>query len=98
MVANGMVWTGPALLFTLTLSGAPGHAQPSSGLYGASSLELSAQATREAQRPRPRITVRPLRRTGPLYRECVAVYQEKWRPYWGGYVVYPGMRCWWARE
>jgi hypothetical protein len=43
---------------------------------------------------RPRIEVRPERL---LYRECVDATREVWRPYWG-YVVMPGMRCWWVRR
>jgi hypothetical protein len=54
--------------------------------------EISAQTSTPRQ-SRPRIRVTPGRL---LYRECVADVREVWRPYWG-YIVYPGMRCWWVR-
>ena len=57
----------------------------------ASAIELSSQ--RRAERPRIRVTPLP----GPLRRECVAVFEERWIPQWGGFVLYPGQRCWWTR-
>jgi hypothetical protein len=54
--------------------------------------ELSAQ-TRTAERPRIRVYPLP----GPLRRECVPVFQERWIPQWGGWVLYAGQRCWWTR-
>jgi hypothetical protein len=57
----------------------------------ASAIELSSQA--RAERPRIRVTPLP----GPLRRECVAVFEERWIPQWGGFVLYPGQRCWWTR-
>ena len=57
----------------------------------ASAIELSSQGRAE----RPRIRVTPLPR--PLRRECVAVFEERWIPQWGGLVLYPGQRCWWTR-
>jgi hypothetical protein len=53
-------------------------------------IELSSQ---RAERPRIRITPLP----GPLRRECVAVFVQRWIPQWGGLVLYPGQRCWWTR-
>jgi hypothetical protein len=61
---------------------------------GSGALAVSAQS-RPASRPRTRIEVRPL--PGPLRRECVAVFRERWIPQWGGWVVNPGQRCWWTR-
>jgi hypothetical protein len=79
--------------------GAPAAAADSAGrLQGsalsasATSIELSSQA--RAQRPRIRVTPLP----GPLRRECVAVFEERWIPQWGGLVLYPGQRCWWTRS
>jgi hypothetical protein len=57
----------------------------------ASAIELSSQM--RAERPRIRITPLPT----PLRRECVAVFEERWIPQWGGLVLYPGQRCWWTR-
>jgi hypothetical protein len=57
----------------------------------AAATDLSSQSRAE----RPRIRVTPLPR--PLRRECVAVFQERWIPQWGGLVLYPGQRCWWTR-
>jgi hypothetical protein len=57
----------------------------------ASAIDLSSQM--RAERPRIRITPLP----GPLRRECVAVFEERWIPQWGGFVLYPGQRCWWTR-
>jgi hypothetical protein len=54
--------------------------------------DVSAQ-TRRAQRPRIRVYPLP----GPLRRECVPVFQERWIPQWGGWVLYAGQRCWWTR-
>lgn len=57
-----------------------------------------AQALSPERRPvrqvRPRVEIQPGRL---LRRECVDATREVWRPYWG-YVVMPGMRCWWVRE
>lgn len=47
------------------------------------------------RRARTRIEVRPL--PGPLHRECVPVFEERWIPQWGGNVLYASQRCWWAR-
>ncbi len=66
--------------------------------------ELSAQARRYARRalvPRVRrapvrIRVTPL--TGPLQRECVPVFEERFIPQWGGAVLYASQRCRWVRE
>jgi hypothetical protein len=56
----------------------------------------AADPAKRERRPvrRPRIEVRPERL---LYRECVDTTREVYRPYWG-YVVTPGMRCWWVRR
>ncbi len=63
---------------------------------GARSSDLSAQQRRPYARRAPtRIEVYPLR--GPLRRECVAVYTERYVPAWGQTVIYPGQRCWWTR-
>jgi hypothetical protein len=57
--------------------------------------ELSAQSRAPSRRARTRIEIYPL--PGPLRRECVAAFQERWIPQWGGWVLYPGQRCWWTR-
>ena len=57
--------------------------------------ELSSQNRREVRRASTRITVRPER--GPLRRECVPVFEERWIPQWGGSVLYAGQNCWWTR-
>jgi hypothetical protein len=57
--------------------------------------DLSAQTRAPARRARTRIEIYPL--PGPLRRECVAAFQERWIPQWGGWVLYPGQRCWWTR-
>ncbi len=64
------------------------------GTNAAAASDLSAQERIVRRRP-PRIEIRPL--PGPLRRECVAVFQERWIPQWGGYVLYPGQQCWWTR-
>jgi hypothetical protein len=72
---------------------APALARDRSGVQNS---EVSAQQRRAEPRRAPtRIEVYPLR--GPLRRECVAVYTERWIPQWGGNVIYPGQRCWWTR-
>lgn len=50
---------------------------------------------RAVRRLRPRILVTP---GTQIRRECVADYRVVYRPYWGGNVVVPGMRCEWVRE
>jgi hypothetical protein len=48
--------------------------------------------------PRRRVRTRVEIHPAPIFRrECVDMVREVWRPYWG-YVVTPGMRCWWIRE
>jgi hypothetical protein len=69
---------------------APALAAEPAGSALPSATELSAQ---RAERPRIRVTPLP----GPLRRECVAVFEERWIPQWGGLVLYPGQRCWWTR-
>jgi hypothetical protein len=69
---------------------APAALAQSAGTVAQTGINLSAQA-----RERPRIRVTPL--PGPLRRECVAVFEERWIPQWGGFVLYPGQRCWWTR-
>jgi hypothetical protein len=49
---------------------------------------------RPVRQMRPRVEIHPDRL---LRRECVDATREIWRPYWG-YVVTPGMRCWWVRQ
>jgi hypothetical protein len=53
------------------------------------------RAPARVRRLRPRIVVTP---GTQIRRECVADYQVVYRPYWGGNVVVPGMRCEWVRE
>jgi hypothetical protein len=57
--------------------------------------DVSAQERRERRRAPIRIEVRPLR--GPVYRECVPVFEERLIPQWGGRVLYASQRCWWTR-
>ena len=57
--------------------------------------DMSGQTRRETRRARTRIEVRPLR--GPLRRDCVPVFQERWIPQWGGSVLYAGQECHWTR-
>ena len=52
--------------------------------------EWSAQS---AQRPRPRIEIRPGRL---YYRQCVDGLEVSHK-YWGRTVLMPYMRCWWVR-
>jgi hypothetical protein len=52
--------------------------------------EFSAQE----RRARTRIEVYP---RPAIRRECVDGYRVVSRPYWGGNVVMPYMRCWWVR-
>jgi hypothetical protein len=66
-----------------------GAAQPAGNAVPSESEWLSQPPSR------PRIRVTPL--PGPLRRECVAVFEERWIPQWGGLVLYPGQRCWWTR-
>ena len=49
---------------------------------------------RPVRQVRPRVEIQPER---PIRRACIDTTREVWRPYWG-YVVTPGMRCWWVRE
>jgi hypothetical protein len=56
---------------------------------------ISQDATAQSQRPRTRLRVTPL--PGPLRRECVPVFRERWIPQWGGWVLNAGQRCWWTR-
>jgi hypothetical protein len=58
-------------------------------------VDVSSQERAPLRRARTRIEVHPL--PGPLRRECVAVFQERYIPQWGGLVLYPGQRCWWTR-
>jgi hypothetical protein len=69
---------------------APAAAAESAGHGLLPATELSSQ---RAERPRIRVTPLP----GPLRRECVAVFEERWITQWGGLVLYPGQRCWWTR-
>ncbi len=57
--------------------------------------DLSAQTRQPQRRARTRIEVRPLR--GPLRRDCVPVFEERWIPQWGGRVLYAGQDCHWTR-
>jgi hypothetical protein len=91
MAKRAGVVVGVALLAGACLC-APASSAGRQGDRAAMATELSAQ-TRRAERPR--IRVHPL--PGPLRRECVAVFQERWIPQWGGWVLYPGQRCWWTR-
>ncbi len=61
----------------------------------ARSTDMSSQRRRVERRAPTRIEVYPLR--GPLRRECVAVYEERYVPAWRQTVIYPGQRCWWTR-
>ena len=60
-------------------------------------FDVSSQTRREFRRARTRIEVRPLYRSGPVRRECVPVFQERWIPQWGGLVLYASQSCWWTR-
>jgi len=57
--------------------------------------DFSSQHRPVVRRARTRIEVRPA--PGPLRRECVPVFQERWIPAWGGRVLYASQRCWWTR-
>jgi len=67
---------------------------------GAALSEFSAQQrTQETQPPRQRARTRVrVTRPRPLgpnaYRECVAWYEQEYRP--SGTVVVPKQRCWWV--
>jgi hypothetical protein len=50
-------------------------------------------STQHDYRGRPRIRVTPDPRS--FKRDCVAWYEQEWRP--SGTVVVPRMRCWWTR-
>jgi len=73
--------------------------------HGASAAtEFSAQSRQQRQKRRaqrqnrrPRITVRPRPRdVRGMRRECVATFEERYIPQWGGNVLYAGQRCWWV--
>ena len=80
------------------LNGAPVHGAAAVGAdrpgFAKDTAGDPAGERRPIRRARPRIEVRP---EHLLYRECVDTTREVWRPYWG-YVVMPGMRCWWVRR
>jgi hypothetical protein len=86
-----------AILASLIMAGclcataAEAAGRPQRSTRSETAIELSAQ--QRAERPRIRITPLP----GPLRRECVAVFEQRWIPQWGGLVLYPGQRCWWTR-
>ena len=82
-------------LITASLPGSHVHAQERSG--AAKSLEISAQQRREPRRAPTRLRVTPLPQQGPLRRECVAVFEERYVPQWRQRVIYPGQQCWWTR-
>jgi hypothetical protein len=71
----------------------PASAEAERSPFAASS-ELSSQEARPP-RARTRIRVTPLRRTGPLVRECDFRLVREVRAA-GTYVV-PQQRCWWTR-
>ena len=56
--------------------------------------ERASEFSAQARRTRERIEIYP--RPG-IHRECVDGYRVVSRPYWGGNVVMPYMRCWWVR-
>jgi hypothetical protein len=87
MAKRGRCMMVASLIAATCLCAPAAAADPSPG----SATELSSQ--RRAERPRIRITPLP----GPLRRECVAVFEQRWIPQWGGLVLYPGQRCWWTR-
>jgi hypothetical protein len=66
--------------------------RPTAGRPRAAQHVAPARAVR---RLRTRIVVTP---GSQIRRECVADYRLVYRPYWGGNVVVPGMRCEWVRE
>jgi hypothetical protein len=76
-----------------TCVGVASPARQTPGAAGPS--DVSAQSRAVPRRARTRIEIHPL--PGPLRRDCVAVFQERWIPQWGGWVLYPGQRCWWTR-
>src|SRR4051812_9143632 len=76
----------------------PAAARPNASVLGQPGpTDISAQDRTARRRAPTRIEVYPLRRPSRLQRECVAVYQERWIPQWGGLVLRPGQECWWVR-
>lgn len=83
-------------VLALTWPTEPANAtSPSTKRSAAAATDVSAQERAPLRRVRTRIEVYPL--PGPLRRECVAVFEERYIPQWGGPVLYPGQRCWWTR-
>jgi len=89
-----------SVLLVLALAAA---ASPAAALKASGADDAAASAPRvrhvaperRVVRPaRPRVQITP---GHELRRECVDDTREVWRPYWG-YVVTPGMRCWWVRQ
>jgi hypothetical protein len=91
-----LIFVGLAAGLCLDASiGSAASPRPQAAGIGASAADISAQARLSARRARTRIEIHPL--PGPLRRECVPVFQERWIPQWGGWVLYSGQRCWWTR-
>ena len=84
-----------AVLGVGVLISLPANAASLSPKPGAAATDVSSQERAPLRRARTRIEVYPL--PGPLRRECVAVFTERYIPQWGGLVLYPGQRCWWTR-
>jgi hypothetical protein len=94
MVTNriALVFAAAVALAAVDISPAPASSdRPASGDGRAQTLSPDGRAVRPV---RTRVEIRPGRL---IRRECVDDIREVWRPYWG-YVVTPGMRCWWVRQ
>ena len=90
---------GFAAALLLGLPSTNADASPAEQARVESSADLSAQTRRDGRRRPPRITVRPAERDLSNYkRACVPVFEERWIPQWGGYVLYASQRCRWVRE
>jgi hypothetical protein len=89
------VWLVAAVVFAATFVAASTAGATPRSKQGLAATDLSSQDRSRPGRARTRIEVHPLPQ--PLRRECVAVFQERYIPQWGGLVLYPGQRCWWTR-
>jgi hypothetical protein len=89
------VWLTGAVVLAATFAAASTAGAVSPSQQGAAASDVSSQDGLRPRRARTRIEVYPLPQ--PLRRECVAVFQERYIPQWGGLVLYPGQRCWWTR-
>lgn len=95
------IFAAGLLLGSPAWAGGPAGAQSAApdGARAAPSEFSAQQRTQETQPPRQRARTRVrVTRPRPLgpnaYRECVAWYEQEYRP--SGTVVVPKQRCWWV--